>query len=774
MSSNLKHFEHFGPPWNRQPVMVFAGQLDTRVHTGEDYDTRTLASLFTLDPSDKPKGGGLAFIPSSYHDHDGREHKAQRERGAYVALTGDVDKGDHPLERIETLVRAFAGDAAWLIYSSAHARPGSRRWRVIMPLEEPVAFDLWHDAQDAFYKFMESAGIKMDWALDRAAQPVYLPNVPAAHEKTGEPLRNDEGEPLYYERVSSGTNAPGLRLDTGALAAGLAAIERQRIADEQERERIRIEAERKRASRRQTDNSAIIDDFNAGTSVETLLELYGYQRSPRHSEDWRSPHQQGETFATRVIGSKWISLSGSDAAAGLGDQHAAGCYGDAYDLFVHFEHGGNHRAAFRTLYAERKAAQAPATAKPGDDPPPHAEDPSAARADPAPPAAEGVSELGFDIRDWSTSQYLGEAPPIEWLCENTIPLGVPALLAAMGGVGKSFLALDLALEIATAVAYGQQRKVLGGNVIASGSVVILNAEDSRNSVHRRLAKIDSGTRREDADGKVFIVPLPEVGGPMPLIAGSPGEFVKTRKFEALLAQLCRIADLRLIIIDPLQAFVTADITKDPAAGQFMWSAFAQVCAATGATVIACHHMRKDGSSRITTAEEARETIRGSTALVDGARATYALWTASEEETFRVCAEAGVDPARRKVVHGAVVKANDEHDLDVHTYLRAETGLLMDATEVGKRATAETTGLTTNQARAALREIHGRWEQGKPFSAAPNSPDRYLGGWLRHMFCISPEAAKRQLDAWFHAGILSVETHDKRNKQKGIQVLKWPG
>lgn len=780
MSSNLEHFENFGPPWNRQPVMVFAGQHDTRIHTGEDYDTRTLASLFTLDPADKPKGAGLAFIPSTYRDHDAREHKAQRERGAYVALTGDVDKGDHAIERIETLVRAFAGEGAWLIYSSAHSRPGDRRWRIIMPLDEPVRFEAWHDAQDAFYRFMESAAIKMDWALDRAAQPVYLPNVPPVHEKSGTPLRGDDGKPLYYQRISSGTNAPGLRLDAGALAAGLAAIARQREADDRERERIRIEAERRRANRRQTDNSAIIDDFNDGVGVETLLELYGYERSPRHSEDWRSPYQQGESFATRVIGSKWVSLSQSDVAAGLGDHHAAGCYGDAYDLFVHFEHKGDHRAAFRALHRERKAAQAAqkpsagtATPPASDEPPPHTEDPSA-RVEGQEPGPDGVSELGFDILDWSTSRYYGEAPPIEWLCENTIPLGVPALLAAMGGVGKSFLALDLALEIATAVAYGQQRKVLGGNVVASGSVVVLNAEDSKNSVHRRLAKIDAGTRREDANGKVFVVPLPEVGGPMPLIAGSPGEFVKTAKFEALLLQLVRIQDLRLIIIDPLQAFVTADITKDPAAGQFMWSAFAQFCAATGATVIACHHMRKDGSSRITTAEEARETIRGSTALVDGARATYALWTASEEETLRVCMEAGVDPARRKVVHGAVVKANDEHDLDVHTYLRADSGLLMDATDLGKAANAEKASLTTNQAQQALREIKHRWDQGKPFSAARNSPDRYLGGWLMHAFKITPEGVKRQLDAWFHSGILGVEMYDKRAKKFGVQVLKWPG
>ncbi|MET0439188.1 MAG: AAA family ATPase [Devosia sp.] len=396
-------------------------------------------------------------------------------------------------------------------------------------------------------------------------------------------------------------------------------------------------------------------------------------------------------------------------------------------------------------------------------------EPSTIDDDSAPPDA-----LGFCITDWSTDRFYGDAPPIQWLCEGTIPQGVPALFAAMGGVGKSFIALDLALEIAAAVAFGQERRVLGGKVLASGSVLVLNAEDSKDSVHRRLAAIDTGGRREGANGKVFIVPLPEVGGPMPLVAGGPGAFLKTDKFEALLGQLERIPDLRLIIIDPLQAFVTADITKDPAAGQFMWSAFAEICARTGATVLACHHMRKDGAAKIVTADDARETIRGSTALVDGARATYALWAACDEDTQRICAEAGVEPQRKRVVHGAVVKANDQHDLEIHTYVRADNGLLMDATDAGRKAASQPGALTNAQALDALREIDRRWIAKEPFSSAPNSGGgRFLGGWLQRQFHIPKTVANSQMDKWFDAQILGIEEFDKRNSLRGIRVQNWP-
>jgi hypothetical protein len=396
--------------------------------------------------------------------------------------------------------------------------------------------------------------------------------------------------------------------------------------------------------------------------------------------------------------------------------------------------------------------------------------------DDSPPSletAEVGSELGFNILDWSTDRYAGEAPPIEWMCEGTIPQAVPALLASMGGVGKSFIAIDIALEIAAAVLDGEPRRVLGGNVLAKGSVVVLNAEDNQPSVHRRLARIDTGDRREQARGRAFIVPLPEVGGPMPLIAGGPGDFMKTAKFDALVKQLEQIPNLRLVIIDPLQAFVTADITKDPAAGQFMWSAFAEICAKTGATILCCHHMRKDGSSHITTADEAREAIRGSTALVDGARATYALWNTADEEAERICVAANVEFRRKRVVHGAVVKANDEHDLEIHTYIRSESGLLVDATEIGRVAAPAKGGLTDAQARQALREIDARWVQGRPFSAAANSPDRYIGNWLQYQFRISKQHVRTQISAWFASEILCVEEYNSHTKQMGIRVLKWP-
>jgi hypothetical protein len=346
------------PGWTARAVPVFAGRHDTHIGTGEDYDTRTLASIFAMEPGDKDKSAGLAFIPSTWNRHDARCHAVQREHGAFVALTGDIDTGNHPLHRVEALVRGLAGDAARLIYSSPHARPGDRRWRVILPLDVPAPFTLWHDAQTAFFAFMEAQGVTMDRALSLAGQPVYLPNVPAVHHKSGEALRGSDGQPLHYQRAATAPVAPGLRLDTNSIAQAIADLRAKREADDRARDRLRAAAERRRASRPYTDGGSPIAGFNRANAIADLLAGYGYEQSPRKADDWRSPHQTGGTYATRIMDDKWVSLSASDAAAGLGAQCSSGCYGDAFDLFVHFEHGGNRTAALHQLHHERRQALA--------------------------------------------------------------------------------------------------------------------------------------------------------------------------------------------------------------------------------------------------------------------------------------------------------------------------------------------------------------------------------------------------------------------------------
>ena len=61
------------------------------------------------------------------------------------------------------------------------------------------------------------------------------------------------------------------------------------------------------------------------------------------------PFSQG-SYATRDFGKYWTSLSGSDDAQEIGAKTRNGHrYGDAFALFVHFEHGGNFKKALTAI-----------------------------------------------------------------------------------------------------------------------------------------------------------------------------------------------------------------------------------------------------------------------------------------------------------------------------------------------------------------------------------------------------------------------------------------
>jgi len=387
-------------------------------------------------------------------------------------------------------------------------------------------------------------------------------------------------------------------------------------------------------------------------------------------------------------------------------------------------------------------------------------------------AVEDESALGIDLLRWTAERYAGEAKPIAWLCRGTIPLGVAALLAAMGGLGKSYLALDLALQIAAGVAgLEQPRKILGGRIAIEGTAVVVTAEDSFDAVHRRLNRIDPTARRLRHPKRLIVLPLPDAGGPRPLIATNGKALARTPFFDDLKRQLVQLPELRLVVVDPLQAFVLADVNADPAAAQFLWSAMADLATATGATVLLTHHMRKDGMLRIADGDDAREAIRGTTALVDGARLAYALWKLDDDAARSICNTLQIPFERGRIVRGAVVKANDEADHNAHTYTREESGLLVQLEAEPDGGTPEQT-FSIAQAREVLKEVDRRFNEGKsPFSHASQGGARYLGHYLQRQYGMSKKAAADLITDWMNNGIITTEEYDRKNNKVGLKVLR---
>lgn len=184
--------------WREFEVTTFDGQYDTQISSGENYATLNMGDIWAMRPANTVKSKAPAIIPSLYNEYDARDHAVQRQHGRFVALTGDIDKGNVPISRVIDLTRQIFGpDAAIFIYSTSSATADDKRWRIIVPLEQPVPFDRWNEAQVAFFRFMADNDVVMDAALARAAQPVYLPNIP-------DEKRDEEGNPLFFETFAEG------------------------------------------------------------------------------------------------------------------------------------------------------------------------------------------------------------------------------------------------------------------------------------------------------------------------------------------------------------------------------------------------------------------------------------------------------------------------------------------------------------------------------------------------------------------------------------------
>lgn len=222
------------------------------------------------------------------------------------------------------------------------------------------------------------------------------------------------------------------------------------------------------------------------------------------------------------------------------------------------------------------------------------------------------------ILDWSAERFVGPVPEQKFLVEGVFPLGVTSIVAAMGDTGKGMLLLDLALKV---ISDKDQICSFGSFVTEHGSVVIFSAEDDASEIHRRLERLNPKCERLKHKDKLFIVPLTNVRGSLTILRNVRGKIVEiSPEFESIMKQLEEIKDLKLIVFDPLASFIHADINADPAVGDYLMCLLSDLACSTGASIITANHMRKPkGEKPILTVEQARDAIRGTSALVNGVR-----------------------------------------------------------------------------------------------------------------------------------------------------------
>lgn len=358
---------------------------------------------------------------------------------------------------------------------------------------------------------------------------------------------------------------------------------------------------------------------------------------------------------------------------------------------------------------------------------------------------------GPKLSDWdSMAAFSGEPPAREWLVRGVFPRGQVSLIAAAGGIGKSYLLLSMGRDVASNNLIKPAH--FGGPIELSGSAVYLSAEDDHIEIHGRLNSLGGPVRG------FYAVPLPNAGGAKPYFQAIEKQFVTTESWAALVAQLRTIKNLTTLIIDPIQPLCAMDLNM-PEAAQAVCSFLADLAADMNISIIVAHHFRK---STVTNAEDARNAIRGTAGLVDGVRSVYALWQAPEGDTKKACKKLGIPIKEDSLVYGCVVKGNGQKLSGVRKFIRADHGALVDMTNEFRDCVDDATLLV------ALKEIIAEAaEDGKPYTKTGAN-----GLYDRRMELPEPLCLMARGKLWDLAETLMASGDVRTCSAKGSKTVKW--
>jgi hypothetical protein len=204
----------------------------------------------------------------------------------------------------------------------------------------------------------------------------------------------------------------------------------------------------------------------------------------------------------------------------------------------------------------------------------------------------------------------------EWLWPGRIPMSRITLVAGPGGLGKSFVSLDLAARISTGAMFPD------GTDAPLGSVILISCEDDPNETIR--PRLDA--HRADVR-KIHLLS----GVKVPDENGDPVEIMFTlQDVAALRATLERVPDCKLIVIDPIGSFLgpKVDSHKDNEVRGVL-APVAKLAAEYGAAVLVVAHTRKSAGFT------ADEQVLGSRAFTGLARAVWHVIQDHENEDRRL-------------------------------------------------------------------------------------------------------------------------------------------
>ena len=206
---------------------------------------------------------------------------------------------------------------------------------------------------------------------------------------------------------------------------------------------------------------------------------------------------------------------------------------------------------------------------------------------------------------------------IRWLWPLRVPLGKLTLIAGDPGLGKSLITIDIAARTSSGIGWPDIR----GERFEPGGVVILNAEDDlADTIRPRLDAAGADVSRISALRAVQHYD-PETGN------ASEAPFCLTTDLPALETAIQRCADCRLVIVDPVSAYLGRTDSHSNAEVRGLLAPLSDLAARHGVAVVAVTHLRKGEGPAVYRA-------MGSLAFMAAPRAVWAVSKDSDDPEKR--------------------------------------------------------------------------------------------------------------------------------------------
>lgn len=281
-----------------------------------------------------------------------------------------------------------------------------------------------------------------------------------------------------------------------------------------------------------------------------------------------------------------------------------------------------------------------------------------------------------NISQFRPASYIGEVKARRDVIHGRLPAGKVVLLAGSGGAGKSFLLLQIAEAIQNSTG-----KAFGDTISGPYNglpCILLFGEDDRSSLDLRLKVIRNKQTGQPVEHCGIYVPCPDLDQSARLVVRDDytRNIVPTEAFEWLEKtvelEAAAHGGVALIAIDTFTALLGVD-ANSPEDVQGCYNLLSRLARRHDCCVIVTHHLNK-GS-----AQDSRQKIRGSTAIVDGVRAAYTIEQVEGREAANLLKSAQLDPDR-DLLRVALQKDNLGLSRAPIYYLRESDGYLQDVSD----------------------------------------------------------------------------------------------